>query len=73
MVDKNLYKGYRIEGLDTFAMVKIMAAGKGTIPNALGGLFTSRENAEKQIDLYLSTLTDKKRKSHVEKESPATA
>jgi hypothetical protein len=50
------YKGYRITGLDDFAMVKIMPKSTGDIPAALDGYFTKVDIAKQHIDNYLNNL-----------------
>lgn len=50
------YKGYRVESLGTYSLVKIKARGQGSIPDKLGGSYTSYTEAFKAIDIYLSSL-----------------
>ena len=63
------YRGYRIEQLGTFPMVKIMAPGSGPTPADLDGTFTTAKMAEKQIDLSLAKMMGKKRKTNGKTES----
>ena len=53
------YKGYRVEALGTFALVKIKAKGQGSIPDKLSGNYTSYAEAFKAIDIYLNSLLKK--------------
>lgn len=57
------YKGYRVEGLGTYSMVRIKAKGRGTIPEVLQGLYTSTTEAYKAIDSYLNSLLKKGKKN----------
>lgn len=68
------YKGYRIAGLDDFAMVRIMPAKSGDIPSALDGYFTKVEIAKQHIDNYLNSLktTGRKRGTKNAKEESAS-
>ena len=56
------YKGYRIAGLEDFAMVKIMGPGSGPIPSALEGHWTKLGIAKQAIDNHLSSLVTNKKK-----------
>lgn len=68
-----MYKGYRIEALPTFAMVKILPQKSGDIPHSLKGLYTTKRDAELAIDRYLATLGKKKGKTNGEKGSEPTS
>ena len=46
------YKGYRLVP-DFGNMIKIIQSGKGMVPIALRGLFTTRAFAERAVDDYL--------------------
>lgn len=50
------YKGYRVEGVGTYSMMRIRAKGQGTVPDILGGYYTSQTEAYKAIDFYLNSL-----------------
>jgi hypothetical protein len=65
------YKGYRVEALGTFPMVKIQAKGRGTIPGKLGGVFTTTTEAFKAIDIYLNGMT--KGRKNGKAEAPSTS
>ena len=67
------YKGYRIEPLGTFSLVRIMAMGSGPIPSSLGGEYTSRTMAVQAIDRSLqSLLTRKRSKTNDKKEGTSS-
>ena len=51
----NEYKGYNVVGADLPPMKKITTVGKGSIPAALLGDYTSAGQAHKAIDTYLLT------------------
>jgi hypothetical protein len=53
------YKGYLIASDGTYGMKEIKPVGKGSVPGALRGAFTSMYMAQKVIDLYMSSKTDK--------------
>lgn len=57
------YKGYNLEQLGTFPMVKVKAKGQGRVPKALNGLFTTKSEATKAVDMYLNSLLTKGRKN----------
>lgn len=67
------YKGYRIAGLETFAMCKIMPKGSGDIPKELDGYFTKVDLAKQQIDGYLGSLVNKKRNTTNGKKESASS
>lgn len=50
------YKGYHIERLGTYPMVKIKAKGQGSIPQALNGVFTTISAAERAIDVFYGSM-----------------
>lgn len=50
------YKGYRVEGLGTYSLFKIMPPGSGAIPAELSGHFTSTREAFQAIDRSLNGL-----------------
>lgn len=50
------YKGYMIELMGSFPMFKVKAKGQGRVPDKLTGTYTSRTEAIKSVDLYLSSL-----------------
>lgn len=52
------YNGFNVVGASMPPMKKITTVGKGSIPAALGGSYTSAGQAHKAIDTYL--LTKKK-------------
>lgn len=66
------YKGYNIERLGTYPMVKIKAKGQGSIPDALGGVYTTHTAAERAIDVYLGSLM-KGRKANGKTENISTS
>ncbi|MOA48043.1 hypothetical protein D3C78_1707330 [compost metagenome] len=47
------YKGYTIAGDGTFGMKEIKPIGKGSVPNALRGKYTTSYRAQIAIDTYL--------------------
>ncbi len=47
------YNGYSIRPLGTFPMVEIKALGQGFVPGPLKGLFTTRSEAMKAIDVFV--------------------
>lgn len=63
------HKGYRIESLGTFPMYKIMAQGSGTIPAALTGTYTNRNEAINAIERHLGSLIKGKRRDKEESTS----
>ena len=48
------YEGFKIDGDGTFSMKVIKPVGKGSIPVALRGSYTSTREAEVAIDRYLA-------------------
>ena len=60
-MDSDIYRGYRVTPLGTFATFKIQAQGSGTIPNDLIGTFTTTREAYLAIDRSLSKVTKKGR------------
>lgn len=50
------YKGYMVGIVPQSSMMQIKAKGQGKVPNALAGFYTSRGEAHKAIDGYLSSL-----------------
>ena len=66
------YKNYRLVADETgFSMVRVQAKGKGTIPDALKGLYTSKTAAMNAIDGYLNSLMKGKRNGKTESTSSA--
>lgn len=50
------YKGYNIESMGTYPMYVVKPKGRGTIPDALKGMYTSMREVELSIDGYLNSL-----------------
>lgn len=48
------YKGYMIEGDGTFGYKEIRPVGRGSVPNALRGQFTTSHFAQRAIDILTS-------------------
>lgn len=58
------YKGYNVQALGTYPMYEIKAKGQGFVPETLLGVYLTRVDAFKQIDMYLASLLGKgKRKN----------
>lgn len=55
------YKGYTVEHLGTFPMVRIKAVGQGRVPQAMTGVFTTVTEAYRAIDGHLEGLKKGKR------------
>ena len=55
----NEYKGYLIASDGTYGMKEIKPVGKGSVPLALRGKFTTSTTAQRVIDLYLDEKTPK--------------
>ena len=55
------YKGYLIESLGTFPMLRIRAKGKGRVPDKLTGVYTTTTEAMRSVDFYLTSLMKGKR------------
>lgn len=67
-----VYRGYRIESLGTYPMVKVRAGGSGTVPNALSGLFTTTTQAQQAIDSSLNSLVRKRSPKNGQKKGTAS-
>lgn len=63
------YKGYRVEGLGTYSMMRIRAKGQGTVPAVLDGLYTTATEAFKAIDMHLESLKTKGKRNGKTKDS----
>lgn len=50
------YKGYMVGLGPQGSLMQIKAKGQGRVPDPLLGLYTSRTEAHKAIDSYLSSL-----------------
>lgn len=57
------YKGYDIVSDGTYGNKAIKPIGKGSVPKALRGMFTTYYFAQKQIDGYLEDVKNAKAKS----------
>lgn len=55
------YRGYRVVPLGTFAMLKIMPPGSGSIPAELQGYFTNWREAKIAIDRSFDSMKSKGR------------
>jgi hypothetical protein len=53
------HKGYAVETLGTFPAAIIRSIGKGALPKALKGQYTSFSAAKKAVDTYLRVKEDK--------------
>lgn len=53
------YRGYNIYGDDTFGMKLIKTIGRGSLPNALKGSFTTEQFAQIAIDSVLAEKGEK--------------
>jgi hypothetical protein len=57
------YKGYNIIADGTYGNKTIKPVGKGSVPKALRGAFTTQYFAQKQIDAYLEDTKNGKSKT----------
>ena len=57
------YKGYKITADGSYGNKIIKPMGRGSVPNALAGSFTTAYFAMKHIDAHLEGITDGKVKS----------
>lgn len=53
------YNGYKIVGDGTYGYKEIKSLGRGALPLALRGVFTTEKVARQAIDYYLATKVNK--------------
>lgn len=64
------YRGYNLEMLGTFPVFQVKSRGQGPVPKALSGMYTTKTEAIKAVDMYLNSL--KKGRSNGKATAPTT-